>query len=68
MVLANSNCSRYRLHLVINLDSFFSGHGAYALFFLAGIGLIVLGAERIVSGIKAEKSRRKYRILNIGIG
>ena len=36
--------------------------------FLAGIGLIVLGAERIVSGIKAEKSRRKYRILNIGIG
>ena len=42
--------------------------GGYALFFLAGIGLIVLGAERIVSGIKAEKSRRKYRILNIGIG
>ena len=42
--------------------------GAYALFFLAGIGLIVLGAERIVSGIKAEKSRRKYRIINIGIG
>jgi uncharacterized membrane protein HdeD (DUF308 family) len=42
--------------------------GAYALFFLAGIGLIILGAERIVSGIKAEKSRRKYRIINIGIG
>ncbi len=42
--------------------------GPYALFFLAGIGLIVLGAERIVSGIRAEKSRRKYRILNIGIG
>jgi uncharacterized membrane protein HdeD (DUF308 family) len=42
--------------------------GGYALFFLAGIGLIVLGAERIVSGIKAEKSRRKYRIINIGIG
>src|SRR5215210_8781665 len=42
--------------------------GGYALFFLAGTGLIVLGAERIVSGIKAEKSRRKYRIINIGIG
>jgi uncharacterized membrane protein HdeD (DUF308 family) len=42
--------------------------GSYALFFLAGIGLIVLGAERIVSGIKAEKSRRKYRIINVGIG
>jgi uncharacterized membrane protein HdeD (DUF308 family) len=42
--------------------------GSYALFFLAGTGLIILGAERIVSGIKAEKSRRKYRIINIGIG
>ena len=42
--------------------------GPYALFFLAGTGLIVLGAERIVSGIKAEKSRRKYRIINIAIG
>jgi uncharacterized membrane protein HdeD (DUF308 family) len=42
--------------------------GGYALFFLAGTGLIILGAERIVSGIKAETSRRKYRILNIGIG
>jgi uncharacterized membrane protein HdeD (DUF308 family) len=42
--------------------------GDTALFFLAGTGLIVLGAERIVSGIKAEKSRRKYRIINIAIG
>ena len=42
--------------------------GSYALFFLAGTGLIVLGAERIVTGIRAEKSRRKYRIINIGIG
>jgi uncharacterized membrane protein HdeD (DUF308 family) len=42
--------------------------GSYALFFLAGTGLIILGAERIVTGIKAEKSRRKYRIINIGIG
>jgi uncharacterized membrane protein HdeD (DUF308 family) len=42
--------------------------GSYALFFLAGTGLIILGAERIVTGIRAEKSRRKYRIINIGIG
>jgi uncharacterized membrane protein HdeD (DUF308 family) len=42
--------------------------GPYALFFLAGTGLVILGAERVVSGIKAEKSRRKYRILNIAIG
>ncbi|MFL6485361.1 MAG: DUF308 domain-containing protein, partial [Nitrososphaera sp.] len=42
--------------------------GSYALFFLAGTGLIILGAERIVTGIRAEKSRRKYRLINIGIG
>jgi len=42
--------------------------GPYLLFFLAGTGLIILGAERIVTGIRAEKSRRKYRIINIGIG
>jgi uncharacterized membrane protein HdeD (DUF308 family) len=42
--------------------------GSYALFFLAGTGLIVLGAERIVTGIRAQKSRRKYRLINIGIG
>jgi uncharacterized membrane protein HdeD (DUF308 family) len=35
---------------------------------LAGTGLIVLGAERIVTGIRAQKSRRKYRLINIGIG
>ncbi|MFL6512495.1 MAG: cellulase family glycosylhydrolase [Nitrososphaera sp.] len=42
--------------------------GSYALFFLAGTGLIILGAERIITGIRAEKSRRKYRLINIGIG
>src|SRR3712207_10289 len=42
--------------------------GGYALFFLAGTGLIILGAERIVSGIRAQDSKRKYRIINIGIG
>ncbi|HEY6757583.1 MAG TPA: DUF308 domain-containing protein, partial [Nitrososphaera sp.] len=42
--------------------------GSYALLFLAGTGLIILGAERIVSGIRAENSKRKYRIINIGIG
>jgi uncharacterized membrane protein HdeD (DUF308 family) len=42
--------------------------GGYAFFFLAGTGLIILGAERIATGIRAEKTRRKYRIINIGIG
>ena len=42
--------------------------GGHALFILAGTALIILGAERIVTGIRAKKSRRKYRIINIGIG
>src|SRR5215211_1290829 len=53
----------------LSISIFFTPQiGSYALFFLAGTGLIILGAERIVTGIKAEKSRRKYRIINIGIG
>ena len=53
----------------LSISIFFTPQiGPYALFFLAGTGLIVLGAERIITGIKAEKSRRKYRIINIGIG
>jgi uncharacterized membrane protein HdeD (DUF308 family) len=53
----------------LSISIFFSPQiGPYALFFLAGTGLIILGAERIVTGIRAEKSRRKYRIINIGIG
>jgi uncharacterized membrane protein HdeD (DUF308 family) len=53
----------------LSISIFFTPQiGGYALFFLAGTGLIVLGAERIITGIKAEKSRRKYRIINIGIG
>jgi uncharacterized membrane protein HdeD (DUF308 family) len=53
----------------LSISIFFTPQiGPYALFFLAGTGLIILGAERIVTGIRAEKSRRKYRIINIGIG
>jgi uncharacterized membrane protein HdeD (DUF308 family) len=53
----------------LSISIFFTPQiGSYALFFLAGTGLIILGAERIVTGIRAEKSRRKYRIINIGIG
>src|ERR687898_1776249 len=53
----------------LSISIFFTPQiGGYALFFLAGTGLIVLGAERIITGIKVEKSRRKYRIINIGIG
>jgi Cellulase (glycosyl hydrolase family 5) len=36
--------------------------------FLAGIGLIVLGAERLASGILAKGAKRSSRLLNIGVG
>ncbi len=42
--------------------------GAYIWLFLAGIGLIVLGAERLASGILAKGVKRSSRLLNIGVG
>jgi len=41
---------------------------AYIWLFLAGIGLIVLGAERLASGILAKGVRRSSRLINIGAG
>ena len=42
--------------------------GAYIWLFLAGIGLILLGAERLVSGIVAKGTKRSSRLINIGVG
>ena len=42
--------------------------GAYIWLFLAGIGLMILGAERIVSGLRAKGVKRSSRLLNIGVG
>lgn len=42
--------------------------GQYIWLFLAGIGLIVLGAERLASGILAKGVKRTSRLLNIGVG
>ncbi|HET6727581.1 MAG TPA: cellulase family glycosylhydrolase [Nitrososphaeraceae archaeon] len=41
---------------------------AYIWLFLAGIGLIVLGAERLASGILAKGVKRSSRLINIGVG
>lgn len=41
---------------------------AYIWLFLAGIGLMILGAERIVSGITAKGVKNSSRILNIVAG
>jgi uncharacterized membrane protein HdeD (DUF308 family) len=40
----------------------------YLWLFFAGIGLILLGAERLVSGILAKGVKRSTRLLNIGVG
>ncbi|MDW0227728.1 MAG: cellulase family glycosylhydrolase, partial [Nitrososphaeraceae archaeon] len=42
--------------------------GAYIWLFLAGIGLITLGAERLASGLLAKGVKRSSRLLNIGVG
>ena len=42
--------------------------GAYVWLFLAGIALMVLGAERIASGLRAKGVKRSSRVLNIGVG
>src|SRR4029078_2667858 len=42
--------------------------GAYIWLFLAGIGLMMLGAERLVSGLTAKGAKRSSRLINIGIG
>ena len=42
--------------------------GAYIWLFLAGIGLILLGAERLVSGLTAKGVKKSSRLINIGVG
>src|SRR5690349_5139025 len=42
--------------------------GTYSFLFLAGAGLLILGAERVAAGIRSKQSRRSSRIINIGIG
>src|SRR4029078_9383264 len=42
--------------------------GAYIWLFLAGIGLMMLGAERLVSGLTAKGAKKRSRLINIGIG
>jgi uncharacterized membrane protein HdeD (DUF308 family) len=44
------------------------GLGNYAFLALAGAGLLVLGAERIATGIRSNQVKTLSRVLNIGIG
>ncbi len=42
--------------------------GAYIWLFLAGIGLMMLGAERLISGLTSKGVKKRSRLINIGIG
>lgn len=42
--------------------------GAFIWLFLAGIGLMMLGAERVVSGLTAKGVKKTSRLINIGVG
>ena len=55
--------------ILYSVSDYKAGPGAaYLWLFLAGIGLIVLGAERLVSGIRAKGVKRSSRLINIGVG
>ena len=42
--------------------------GAYIWLFLAGIGLMLIGAERLISGLTAKGVKKSSRLINIGVG
>ncbi len=42
--------------------------GAYIWLFLAGVGIMILGAERIASGILSKGIKRSSRLINIVVG
>jgi len=42
--------------------------GAYIWLFLAGVGLMILGAERLASGIFSKAVKKSSRAINIAIG
>lgn len=58
--------------LILSLVVLFYGArtpaGAYIWLFLAGTGLIILGAERVISGLYAKDVKTSSRLINIGIG
>src|SRR5262245_27484666 len=42
--------------------------GAYIWLFLAGIGLMILGAERIASGLLSKGVKKSSRAINVAVG
>jgi len=42
--------------------------GAYTWLFLTGIGIIILGLERVISGLYAKGVKTSSRLINIAVG
>jgi uncharacterized membrane protein HdeD (DUF308 family) len=56
------------LSMIVVLSATGTAIGTYTLLFLAGIGILILGAERVVSGLRAKEVKRSSRLINLAIG
>ena len=56
------------LSVIIVLSATRTVFGIYVMLFLAGVGIMILGAERVLSGLRAKNVQRKSRLINLGIG
>jgi hypothetical protein len=56
------------LSIVVLLYGARTAAGAYIWLFLAGIGIIILGVERVISGLQAKGVKKSSRLINIGVG
>jgi hypothetical protein len=56
------------LSIVVLLYGAKTAAGAYIWLFLTGIGLIILGVERVISGLYAKDIKTSSRLINIGVG
>ena len=54
--------------MIVVLSATGTAIGTYTLLFLAGIGILILGAERVVSGLRAKEVKRSSRLINLAIG
>jgi uncharacterized membrane protein HdeD (DUF308 family) len=54
--------------VIIVLSATGTAFGTYVMLFLAGVGIMILGAERVLSGLRAKNVKRKSRLINLSIG
>ena len=56
------------LSMIVILSATGNVVGTYTFLFLAGIGILILGAERLASGLRAKGVKRSSRLINMAIG